>query len=97
MEMRVDDEVDLARISVNRVEAGADLLAGSKADTKQPSEPQAQPSSGVVLAIGMEPCVKQCPSLWVLDQKDLDRTVMSPSPPSIRWANSPVTAPQVKA
>jgi hypothetical protein len=24
-------------------------------------------------------------------------TVMSPSPPSIRWANSPVTVPQVKA
>jgi hypothetical protein len=73
MEMRVDDEIDLAGISVDRFETCADFFAGLKADTEKPSEPRAQPSSGVVLAIGMEPCVKQCPSLWVLDQKDRDR------------------------
>jgi integrase len=38
MEMRVDDEVDLAGISVNRFEPGADLLAGLKADTKHQSD-----------------------------------------------------------
>ena len=73
MKMRVDDEVDLAGVSVERFETCADFFARLKADTEKPSEPLAEPSRGVVLAIGMEPCVKQCPSLWVLDQKDRDR------------------------
>jgi hypothetical protein len=73
MEVRVDNDVDLAGISVNRFEPGADLLAGLKADTEEPGESRAQPSSGVGLAIGMQPCVEQCPSLRVLDQKDRDR------------------------
>jgi hypothetical protein len=58
MEVRVDDEVDLAGISLNRFEACADLLAGPKADTKQPGKPRAEPSSRVELAIGVQPCVE---------------------------------------
>ena len=73
MEVRVDDEVDLAGIPVNRFEPGADLLAGLKGDTKQPGESRAEPTSRVELAIGVQPCVEQCPSLRVLDQKDRDR------------------------
>jgi hypothetical protein len=73
MKVRVDDEVDLAGISVNRFEPGADLLAGLKADTEEPGKARAEPPSGVVLAIGVQPCVEQCPPLRVLDQKDRDR------------------------
>ena len=97
MEMRVDDEVDLARISVNRFEPGADLLAGLKADTKQPGKLRTEPPSGVGLSIRVQPGVEQYPSLRVLDQKDRDRHGDVASPPSIRWTNSPVTVPQVKA
>ena len=84
MEVRVDDEVDLAGISVNRFEPGADLLTGLKADTKQPGESRAEPSSGVGLAIGMQPCVEQCPAVGCSIRKTGTGTVMSPSPPSIR-------------
>src|SRR5215813_12642995 len=73
VKMRVDDEVDLAWISVDRFEPCADFLAGLKADTEKPGEPWTEPSSGVVLAIGVQPGVEQHPSLWVLDQKDRDR------------------------
>jgi hypothetical protein len=73
MEVRVDDEVDLAGISINRFEPGADLFPGLKADTKQPGKSRTEPSSGVGLAIGVQPCVEQCPALRVLDQKDGNR------------------------
>src|SRR5438477_9708455 len=75
MEMRVDDEVDLAGISVNRFEPGADLLARLKADTKQPGEPRAEPSSGDGLAIRVQPCVDLCLSFWVLIRKTGSGTV----------------------
>jgi hypothetical protein len=58
MKMRVDDEVDLAGISVNRFEPRTDFFPRLKADTEQPGEPRAKSSSGVVLTIGMETCVK---------------------------------------
>jgi hypothetical protein len=73
MKMRIDDEVDLAGISVDRFEPGTDLLAGLKADTEKPGEPRAKSSSRIVLAIGVQPGVEQRPSLGMLDQKDRDR------------------------
>jgi hypothetical protein len=73
MKMRVDDQVDLAGISVNRFEPRTDFFARLKADTEKPGEPRAKSSSGVVLAIGVQPGVEQHPSLRVLDQKDRDR------------------------
>jgi len=73
MKMRVDDEVDLARISVDRFEPCTDFFAGLKADTEKPGKPFTEPSSGVALAIGVQPGVKQCPSPGVLDKKDRDR------------------------
>jgi hypothetical protein len=73
MKMRVDDEVDLAGIAVDRLEARAHLLAGPKTDAEQPGEPWAEPPGGVVLAIGVQPGVEQRPALWVLDQEDRDR------------------------
>src|SRR6266852_8362039 len=39
MKMRVDDEVDLAGITVDRLQPRAHLFAGPKADAEQPGEP----------------------------------------------------------
>jgi hypothetical protein len=73
MKMRVDDEVNLAGISVDRFEPRTDFFARLKADTEKPGEPCTESSSRVGLAIGVQPRVEQCPSLRVLDQKDRDR------------------------
>src|ERR1700745_2713752 len=70
MEMRVDDEVDLAGISVDRFEPRTDFFPRLKADADKPGEAGAKSSSGVVLAIGVQTGVEQHPSLRVLDQKD---------------------------
>jgi hypothetical protein len=73
MKIRVDDEVDLAGISVNRSEPRAGFFPRLKADTEKPGEPRAKSSSGVVLAIRVQPGIEQHPSLRMLDQKDRDR------------------------
>src|ERR1700738_5678349 len=59
MKMRVDDEVDLVGISVNRFEPRTDFFPRLKADTEKLGESLAEPSSGVVGAIGMETSVQQ--------------------------------------
>jgi len=58
MKMRVDDEVDLARISIDRFEPSSHLFARLKANTKKSGKPLTEPSSGVVLTIGMQPGVE---------------------------------------
>ena len=58
MKMRVDDEVDLAGISVDRFEPRTDFFARLKADAEKPREPRAEPSSGVVLAVRVQPGVE---------------------------------------
>lgn len=63
----------LAGISVDRFEPRTDFFARLKADTEKPGEPRAESSSGVVLAIRVQPGIEQHPSLRVLDQKDRDR------------------------
>src|ERR1700730_3584721 len=73
MKMRVDDEVNLVGISVNRLEPRTDFFPRLKADTEKPGEPRAKSSSGVLLAIGVQPGIEQHPSLGMLDQKDRDR------------------------
>ena len=73
MEMRIDDQVDLPGISVHRFQPSTDFLPRLKADTEKPSESWAEPSSGVVLAIRMQPSVEQCPSFGMLNQEDRDR------------------------
>src|SRR5437879_2492318 len=88
--------IDLAGISVHRFELCAHLLAGVKADTKQPGKPRAEPSSWVVLAIGVQPVSNSARPFGCSIRKTGIGTVISPSPPSIRWANSPVTVPQVE-
>jgi hypothetical protein len=72
MEMRVDDEVDLGGIAVDRFQPCADLLTGLEVDTEQPGEPRAEPPSGVVLAIGVQPGVEQRAALGMFDQKNRD-------------------------
>src|SRR5215469_16223611 len=62
MKMRVDDEVDLAGIAVDRFEPRADFFAGPKADTEKAGEPLTEPCSGIVLAIGVQPGVEECQS-----------------------------------
>jgi hypothetical protein len=42
MEVRVDDQVDVAGISVNRFEPGADFFPRLKTDTEKPGEPRAK-------------------------------------------------------
>ena len=59
MKMRVDDEVDLVGITVDRFEPGAHLFAGPKADLEESGEPWTEPPGGVVLAIGVQPGVEQ--------------------------------------
>ena len=73
LKMRVDDEADLAGISVNRFEPRTDFFPRLKADAEEPGEPRAKSSSEVVLAIGVQPGVEQHPSLRVLDHKYRDR------------------------
>src|ERR1700730_6970223 len=65
MEMRVDDEVDLARVSVDRFEPPTAFFPRLKANTEKTREPRAKSSSGVVLAIRVQPGVEQCPSFRV--------------------------------
>jgi hypothetical protein len=50
-----------------------------------------------MLAIGVQPRVEQRPASRVLDQKYWDRHGDVALTASIKWANSPVTVPQVKA
>src|SRR6266446_4247260 len=73
MKMRVDDEVDLVGITVDRFEPGAHLFAGPKADLEESGEPWTEPPGGVVLAIGVQPGVEQYPPLGMFDKKDRDR------------------------
>src|SRR6516162_4405593 len=54
MKMGVDNEVDLAGVSVDRFKSRADFFTGLKADTEKPGEPFPESSSGVVLAIGVQ-------------------------------------------
>ena len=73
MEMRIDDEVDLARIAIYPFEPCTDLLAGREADTEQPCHALAETTGGIVLAVGMQAGIEQRPSLGMLDQIDRDR------------------------
>jgi hypothetical protein len=97
MEMRVDHQVDARRVPVDRFEPGADLLARLKVDPEQPGEARAQPPGRVMLAIGVQPGIEHARPLGCSIRNTGIGTVTSPSPPSIRWANSPVNVPQVKA
>src|SRR5579863_6756324 len=72
MEMRVDDEIDLAGVAVDRLQPGADLLAGPETDAKQPHQPLAETAGRIVLAIDMEAGVEQRAALGMLDQIDRD-------------------------
>ena len=72
MEMRVDDQVDLGGIAVDRFQPCADLLTGLEVDTEQPGEPRAEPRSVVVLAIGVQPGVEQRAAVGMFDQKNRD-------------------------
>jgi hypothetical protein len=73
MKVRVDDEVNLAGISVYGLQSCADFFARLKPDTEKASEPFTESFSGVVLAIRVQPRIEQCASLGVLDQKYRDR------------------------
>ena len=55
MEMRVDDEVDLARISVHRFEPGADFLAGLKAERNSPASREPSRPAGSDWQSGCSP------------------------------------------
>ena len=52
-------------------QTSADLLARLEADPEQPGEARAQPTSRVMLAIGVQPGVEQRPASRVLDQKSM--------------------------
>jgi hypothetical protein len=73
MEMRVDDEVDLRRVALDRRQPRADLLAGMEIELEQPGDARADPSRRVVLAIRMHAGVEQGRALRVLDQISRDR------------------------
>ncbi len=45
VKMRIDDEVDLAGIAVDRFKPRAHVLAKPKTDAEQPGEPRAEPGS----------------------------------------------------
>src|SRR5262249_32904101 len=64
---------DLAGIAVDGFEPRTHFLAWLKAYPKQPGQPRAKPAGGVVLAVGVQPGVEQCPALRMLDQEDRDR------------------------
>ena len=73
VEMRIDDQIDMCRVPVDRFETGADLLAGLEADPEQPGEARAQPPDRVMLAIGVQPGIEQRPASRMLDQKNRHR------------------------
>jgi len=77
MKMRIDDEIDLAGISVDRFEACADFFARLKADPEKSREALAEPSSG-------SPVSNNAVPLGCSIRKTGTGTVMSPSLPSIR-------------
>ena len=97
MEMRIDDEVDLGRIAADRFQPGADFLAWPVVECEQTGDAGADPTGGVVLAIGMHPGIEQHRALGMFDQIGRDRQLRPPSPPSIRYPRSPLSQPQVKA
>src|SRR5437868_14895656 len=73
MEVRVDDQLDARRVSVDRFEPGADLLARLEVDPEQPGEARVQPPGRVMLAVGGSPVSNNARASRVLDQKHRDR------------------------
>ena len=97
MRMRVDDDVDLGRIAADRFQPGADFLARPVIEREQTGDAEADPTGGVVLAIGMHPGIEQHRALGVFDQVGGIGNCARPSPPSIRYPSSPSSRPQVRA
>src|ERR1700731_4156366 len=58
MEMRIDNEINLAGIAVDRFQPGADLLTGREADLEQPTHALAETAGGIMLAIGVQPGIE---------------------------------------
>src|SRR6516162_3774863 len=75
MKMRVDDDVDLCRIAVDRFEPGANFLTRSVVKRKEAGHARSDPRGRVVLAIGMQSSVEEDRSLGVFDQISGNRQV----------------------
>src|SRR6516162_8010477 len=75
MKMRVDDDVDLCRIAVDRFEPGADFLTWSVVKRKEAGNAGSHPRRRIVLAIGMHPGVKKGGPFGMLDQIRRDREI----------------------
>jgi hypothetical protein len=68
MKMRVDDDIDLCRISVDRFESRADIFARPEGEREQTGDARSDSRGGVVLAIGMQSGVEEDPPFGMLDQ-----------------------------
>ena len=75
VKMRVDDDIDLGRIAVDRFEPGANFFARPEGERKEPGDARSNPRRGVGLAIGMQPSVKEDCPFGVLNQIGGDRQV----------------------
>jgi len=75
VKMRVDDDIDLGRIAVDRFEPGANFFARPEGERKEPGDARSNPRRGVGLAIGMQPSVKEDCPVGVLNQIGGDRQV----------------------
>jgi hypothetical protein len=79
MQVRVDDEVDLAGVAVDRLQPGLHVVLGAVLlEAEDPRDPLAQPASGVRTALRMHAGVEHGPSLGVLDQVGRDRQAYLP-------------------
>jgi hypothetical protein len=97
MEMRFDDEIDARRVAPDRFEPRADLFARIKADPEQRGDPGAEAPLRIMRQSGWRPVSNKACPFWCSIRATGIGTLMPPSPPSIRWAKSPVTGPQVNA
>src|SRR6266436_7317159 len=75
MEMRVDDDIDLRRIAVDRLQPGADFLARPIVEREQIRRARSDPPGRVVLAVRMHAGIEQHGPLGVLYQISRDREI----------------------
>ena len=75
VEMRVDDDIDLRRIAVDRLQPRADFLARPIVEREQIRRARSDPPGRVVLAVRMHAGIEQHGPLGVLDQISRDREI----------------------
>src|SRR6185312_1946763 len=76
MQVRVDDEVDLAGITVDRFQLRLHVIVRTEMlEPEEPRGPLADPAGGVAAQLRVHAGIEQCPPLGMLDHVGRDRQV----------------------